>query len=113
MFQSVPGQLTMIADPDRRYSWRALGSTQKGLVQIAGLTIDGREIPYEYGSEAHHDEPEVWYEIQLRAFGSTVVGQIHHGLVPVVFASAEEREAAVIVTIEATLQRNANVAFFT
>ena len=102
MFHPVPRQFTM-TDPERGYAWRALGSTQQGEVKIAGLTINGREFPYEYRVELQQDESNDWYDIKLGAFGSSVAGQLDHGLTAVEFASPEGREAAVMVAIEALL----------
>lgn len=102
MFQPIPRQFTM-TDSERGYHWRALGSTQQGEVRIAAVTIGGREILYEYRREHRPDELTDWYEIRLGVFGSSVAGQLDHGLEPVEFASDEEREAAVMVAIEATL----------
>jgi hypothetical protein len=102
MFQPVPIQFTM-SDPERGYSWRAAGSTDRGEIAIAGLTMDGIEIPYEYRIEHRLDDTGEWYEIKLGAFGSSIAGQLHSALLPVRFATVEEREAAVLVAIEATL----------
>lgn len=102
MFEPVPRQFTM-TDPERGYSWRTLGSTDRGEVEIAPLTIDGVEIPYEYRVDERRDEPTPWYDVQLGAFGHSVAGQIQHGLTRHRWASDAEREAAVLIAIEATL----------
>ena len=102
MFELVTGQMEM-TDPERGFSWRALGSTQRGEVHIAALTIEGTEIPYEYRVDERRDEPTPWYEVQPGVFGSSIAGQVQHGLVQHRWSSDAEREAAALVAIEATL----------
>lgn len=102
MFQPEPRQLLM-TDPDRGCSWRNVGSTQQGEVEIAAITIDGREIPYEFRVDHRADDGGGWYDVQLGAFGYSVAGAIQWGLGRVDFASDEDREAAVLVAMEATL----------
>ena len=64
MFHPVPRQFTR-TDPERGYSWRSHGSTDRGEVSIAALTIDGVEIPYEYRVDERRDEPTPWYDVQF------------------------------------------------
>jgi len=102
MFQPVPRELFMV-DADRGYSWRDVGSTQQGEVEISAVTVGGREIPYEFRVEQHDDDEGKWNDVQLGAFGYSVAGEYQWGLGRVDFASDDEREAAILVTIEATL----------
>lgn len=102
MFQPVPRQFTM-TDPERGYSWRSHGSTDRGEVSIAALTIDGVEIPYEYRVDERRDESTPWYDVQLGALGSSIAGQVQRGLTPHNWTSDAEREAAVLIAIEAIL----------
>jgi len=102
MFQPVPRQITM-TDSERGFSWRDVGSTEKGEVGISALTLDGREIPYEFRVDWRTDEEGEWYDIQLGAFGYSLVGDLMWGLGRVDFESDAERHAAVMVAIEATL----------
>lgn len=92
-----------MTDPERGYSWRTVGTTDMGEVEIAVLTIDGIEIPYEYRVVERRDESTPWYDVQLGAFGSSVAGQVLHALKQHYWGSDAEREAAVLVAIEATL----------
>lgn len=102
MFQPVPRQLLM-TDPDRGYNWHDVGSTQQSEVDIAAITIEGREIPFEFRVEHRADDSGEWYDLQLGAFGYSVAGAIQWGLGRVDFDSDEEREAAALIGIEATL----------
>jgi hypothetical protein len=102
MFQPVLRQLFM-ADPIRGYRWRSVGATERGEVEIAALTMEGREIPYEFRVDGHVDDDGEWYDLQLGAFGYSVAGAIKYGLGRVDFTSEVEREADVLVAIEATL----------
>ncbi|MBH0131423.1 hypothetical protein [Salinibacterium sp. NK8237] len=102
MFRPVPRQPTMI-DSERGFSWRSLGATERGLVEIAALTINGVEIPYEYRVEERRDEPAPWYDIEIGSFGSSIAGQVQRGLTKHRWASDTEREGAVLIAIEATL----------
>lgn len=102
MFQPVPRQSTM-SDPDRGYTWQAAGATERGEVQIAAVTIEGKQIPYEYRVDNRKDADGEWYDVQLGSFGSSLAGQLDSGLTPVAFANAAEREAAILIAIEATL----------
>ena len=102
MFQPLPHKPTMI-DPERGYSWQALGATGRGEVLIAALAIEGVEIPYEYRVEERRDELTPWYDVQLDAFGHSIAGQLQQGLTQHHWTSDAEREAAAIVAIEATL----------
>jgi chorismate synthase len=74
-----------------------------GEVEISALTVDGREIPYEFRVDQQVDDEGEWYDVQLGAFGYSVAGAIQWGLGRVDFASVDEREAAVLLAIEATL----------
>jgi hypothetical protein len=75
MFQPVPRKLFM-TDPDRGYSWRDVGSTQQGEVDIAAITLDDREIPYEFRVVHRSDDVGDWYDVLLGAFGYSVAGTI-------------------------------------
>lgn len=102
MFQPVPGQFTMV-DPERSYTFRTVGSTDRGEIDIAVVTVNGQEVPFEYRVEPRSDETGVWYEINLGAFGYSVAGDLHYGLGRVTFASDAERRAMVFVAIEGVL----------
>ena len=102
MFRPVPRTYSM-KDPERGYLWRDLGSTQKGEIDIASITIAGQEIVYEYHVDEQRDSTGVWCDIQLGMFGASVAGQIRERIETVKFSLDTEREAAILVAIEATL----------
>lgn len=102
MFEPVPDQFTMV-DSERGYGFRVVGSTERGEVDIATVTMSEQEIPFEYRVEPRADENGPWYEIALGAFGYSLAGELYYGLGRVAFRSDAERRAAVLVAIEALL----------
>jgi hypothetical protein len=90
-------------DPERGYRWREVGSTQKGEVLIAVLTLGSTEIPYEYRVTEVIEGDTRWYDVEILAFGVSVAGRIQHGLTQHHWSDPSERESAALIAIEATL----------
>lgn len=102
MFRPEPRQHSM-DDPERGYSWRQVGTTQKGEVSIAVLTLGAIEVPYEYEVTEVIEGDTRWYDVEILAFGVSVAGRIQHGLTQHHWSDSSERESAALIAIEATL----------
>jgi len=102
MFQPGLERFTLV-DPERGYSLRSLGSRDRGEIFMAAVTIGGIEIPLEYRIDHQLDDSGTWYDLSITAVGRSIVSEIQSGLVTATFDSDEEREAAVMVAVEALL----------
>lgn len=102
MFRPEPRQLSM-EDSERGYCWRDVGTTQRGEVSIAVLTLGGIDIPYEYRVTEVEEGGTHWYDVEILAFGVSVAGRIQHGLTQHHWSDSSERESAALIAIEATL----------